>query len=75
MYLITGSAGFIGFHMCNLLLKKNKKVIGIDSLNHYYSDTYKLKRLSILKKYKNFKFHKLIYVTKKKLNIFLTIIK
>ena len=67
MYLITGSAGFIGFHMCNLLLKKNKKVIGIDSLNHYYSDTYKLKRLSILKKYKNFKFHKINLCNKEKI--------
>ena len=36
MIVVTGCAGFIGFHLCNKLLKKNKKVIGIDSLNNYY---------------------------------------
>ena len=56
MYLITGCAGFIGFHMCELLLNKGIKVIGIDNLNKYYSQNLKLKRLSILKKknYLNF---------------------
>tara|TARA_B110000027_G_C16122379_1_gene304065 strand:+ start:5886 stop:6857 length:972 start_codon:yes stop_codon:yes gene_type:complete len=58
MYLVTGCAGFIGFNTCELLLKNNKQVIGIDSLNIYYSQAYKLKRLSILKKYKNFDFYK-----------------
>ena len=43
MYLVTGCAGFIGFHMCNLLLKKNYKVVGIDNLNSYYSVNYKKK--------------------------------
>ena len=58
MYLITGCAGFIGFHMCKLLLEKNYKVIGIDNLNSYYSVKYKKYRLSKLKKDKNFIFHK-----------------
>tara|TARA_B100001175_G_scaffold251358_1_gene218693 strand:- start:3012 stop:3983 length:972 start_codon:yes stop_codon:yes gene_type:complete len=71
MYLVTGCAGFIGFSVCELLLKKNKEVIGVDSLNIYYSKSYKLKRLSILKKYKNFDFHKLdICKTKKLKNLF-----
>ena len=50
MYLITGCAGFIGFHMTNLLLNKGIEVIGIDNLNRYYSKDLKLKRLEILKK-------------------------
>ena len=56
MYLVTGCAGFIGFSVCLSLLKKNKKVIGVDSLNFYYSKGYKLNRLSILKKYSTFEF-------------------
>ena len=43
--LVTGSAGFIGFHLCNMLLDEGYKVIGIDNLNSYYST--KLKRLRL----------------------------
>tara|TARA_E500000178_G_scaffold205142_1_gene202760 strand:+ start:15956 stop:16933 length:978 start_codon:yes stop_codon:yes gene_type:complete len=58
--LITGAAGFIGFHLADEILKKsNSKVIGIDNLNDYYSVRLKKKRISLLKKYKNFKFHKI----------------
>jgi len=58
--LITGAAGFIGFNFSNFLLKKtNIKVIGIDNLNNYYDVSLKKKRLSILKKNKNFQFYKL----------------
>ena len=41
--LITGCAGFIGFHLSNTILKKDKKIkiIGIDNLNNYYSSRYK----------------------------------
>ena len=67
MFLVTGAAGFIGFHMCKLLLQRNIKVIGLDSLNSYYSKSFKLKRLSILKKKKNFKFIKLDLREKSKL--------
>ena len=34
--LVTGSAGFIGFHVSKLLLKNNYNVIGVDNLNNYY---------------------------------------
>ena len=46
--LITGGAGFIGFHLSNLLLDKGYKVIGIDNLNDYYDIRIKEGRLEIL---------------------------
>ena len=49
--LITGCAGFIGFHLCKRLLSKNFCVIGIDNLNSYYDISLKKDRLSELKKY------------------------
>ena len=48
--LITGSAGFIGFHLCHFLLKKKHEVYGLDNLNSYYDVKLKKKRLEILKK-------------------------
>ena len=66
MYLVTGCAGFIGFHMCKLLLKKNYKVLGIDNLNSYYSTKYKKFRISNLKKDKKFVFYKFDLSQKKK---------
>ena len=58
-YLVTGSAGFIGFSLALKLLKNNKTVYGIDNLNRYYDVNLKLSRLKILRKYKNFKFKKI----------------
>ena len=57
--LITGCAGFIGFHISQLFLEKNFKVIGVDNLNNYYDVKLKNKRLSILIRNKNFSFKKL----------------
>ena len=34
--LITGSAGFIGYHVSKLMMKKNHIIIGLDNLNNYY---------------------------------------
>ncbi len=56
--LITGSAGFIGSHLSNELLKKGYQVVGIDNLNAYYSVALKKSRNSKLLKYKNYKFYK-----------------
>ena len=57
--LVTGSAGFIGFNLCNFLLKiKKYKITGIDNLNDYYDVNLKKKRNKILLKYKNYKFLK-----------------
>ena len=68
--LITGIAGFIGFNLGNHLLKNNYKVTGIDNFDEYYSIALKKKRLSILKKNKNFNFVKLDINNKKKLKVF-----
>ena len=48
--LVTGTAGFIGFHLSKKLLELKKKVIGIDNLNSYYSKKLKHERLKLLKK-------------------------
>lgn len=56
--LVTGTAGFIGFHVAKKLLADGHKVIGIDNLNNYYSTKLKHARLDILKKEKNFTFYK-----------------
>ena len=37
MYIVTGCAGFIGFHFSKFLIKKKIKIIGIDNINSYYS--------------------------------------
>jgi UDP-glucuronate 4-epimerase len=57
--LVTGAAGFIGFHVSSLLLKKNFNVYGIDNLNNYYDVNLKLSRLKILKDNNNFYFQKI----------------
>ena len=70
--LITGCAGFLGFHLSKKLLQNKKNSItGIDNLNDYYSVKLKNKRLNILKKNKNFYFKKIDIENKKKLNNFL----
>ncbi len=66
--LVTGAAGFIGMHTCKALLKQKKQVIGIDNINNYYDTELKKKRLKVLKKYKNFKFHKIDLRNFKKIN-------
>ena len=66
--LITGSSGFIGFHLSNFFLKKKIQVHGIDNLNNYYDTNLKKNRLDILKKNKNFFFYKFDLINKSKLN-------
>lgn len=48
--LITGAAGFIGYHTCNYFLKNNHKIIGIDNFNTYYDIKLKRDRVKNLKK-------------------------
>lgn len=56
--LVTGSAGFIGFHTSLALLKKGVQVVGVDNINNYYDPNLKIARNKILKKNKNYKFYK-----------------
>jgi len=57
--LITGAAGFIGFHLSKSLVDDGYEVLGIDNLNDNYDPNLKLARLEQLKPYKNFKFEKI----------------
>jgi len=54
--LITGSSGFIGFHLSQRLLSDGYSVIGIDNMNDYYDVSLKQARLEILKQHHNFQF-------------------
>lgn len=56
--LITGAAGFIGFHLAKSLLDEQYEIIGFDNINNYYDVSLKYARLEILSEYKNFKFIK-----------------
>jgi UDP-glucuronate 4-epimerase len=58
-YLLTGAAGFIGFHTTKLLLSKGHEVVGLDNLNEYYDVTLKRARLAQLEKLPAFRFAKL----------------
>jgi len=57
--LVTGAAGFIGFHLCEKLLEDKQQVLGIDNINNYYDVNLKKNRLKNLLKKKNFKFKKI----------------
>jgi len=53
-YLVTGSSGFIGYHLCKRLLDEGKFVVGIDNQNDYYDVDLKIDRNEQLQKYNNF---------------------
>jgi len=57
--LVTGAAGFIGFHVAQRLLAAGRKVVGLDIINDYYDPRLKEARLEILKRDPNFSFVKL----------------
>ena len=56
--LVTGAAGFIGFHTAKFLLERGEMVVGLDNLNSYYDPALKMSRLAILQKYQGFEFTK-----------------
>ena len=66
--LITGAAGFIGYHLSRSLLKDGAIILGIDNLNNYYDTGLKEQRLKRLKGFKNFTFKKIDLIDEKKLN-------
>lgn len=57
--LLTGAAGFIGFHAAKRLLDDGHRVVGVDNLNDYYPLALKRARLTELESHSNFSFHKL----------------
>ena len=57
--IVTGAAGFIGYHLCKSMIDDGFEVLGIDNLNDYYDPKLKDSRLNQLGKYDNFKFEKL----------------
>ena len=57
--LITGSSGFIGYHLSKSLLDEKHEIMGIDNINDYYSPSLKLDRTKLLKTYQNFTFKKI----------------
>lgn len=67
-YLITGGAGFIGYHLSKKLLEKGCKVIGIDNMNDYYDVSLKESRLQKLEKFNKYTFIKEDISDKNKIN-------
>jgi len=67
-FLVTGAAGFIGFHTTQYLLARGDSVIGIDNLNDYYDPALKEARLLKLKSNSNFSFHKIDIIDKDRIN-------
>lgn len=57
--IVTGVAGFIGFHLAKRLLDLGHEVVGVDNMSAYYDPKIKRKRLSILAESPRFSFHKL----------------
>ena len=57
--LVTGAAGFIGFHVTAALLKRGERVIGVDNLNDYYDVALKQARLDGLARHDSFAFHRI----------------
>ena len=55
--LITGTAGFIGYHVAKALLDRGDEIIGVDNLNKYYDVRLKEARLALLQAKTNFTFH------------------
>ncbi len=66
--LITGAAGFIGYHTCLRFCHEDSFVVGLDNLNEYYDINLKKNRLSTLQKLSNFRFYKADIKDEKKID-------
>ncbi|MEH6991672.1 NAD-dependent epimerase [Neobacillus drentensis] len=66
--VVTGAAGFIGFHLSKRLLAENYHVIGVDNLNDYYDFRLKKERLELLESYEKFKFYQTDLADQESLN-------
>lgn len=58
-YLVTGAAGFIGFHVSCALLQRGDRVVGLDNMNDYYEVSLKEDRLSRLQEFSEFLFYRI----------------
>ncbi len=65
--LVTGAAGFIGFHLAERLLAEGRRVVGLDNLNDYYDPTLKQARLERLEAYENFTFARIDLADRRKM--------
>jgi len=65
--LVTGSAGFIGYHLCSRLIENGNNVVGIDNLNDYYDVKIKIDRLKQIEDKDNFKFLKIDIIDKEEI--------
>jgi UDP-glucuronate 4-epimerase len=54
--IVTGAAGFIGYHVAAALLARGERVVGVDNMNGYYEVSLKDARLALLQKHPNFTF-------------------
>lgn len=66
--LVTGAAGFIGFHLAKRLCHDGYIVVGIDNMNDYYDPRLKESRLDVLKKLESFSFHKIDLLEKERID-------
>ena len=57
--LVTGAAGFIGYHLSKELLENNNQIYGIDNFSTYYDPNLKKDRINQLKSFKNFDFNEI----------------
>ena len=57
--ILTGAAGFVGYHVAEALLLRGDRVIGIDNVNDYYDPGLKRARLGRLSQHRGFSFHRL----------------
>lgn len=62
--LVTGAAGFIGFHLIQKLLDRGDSVVGIDNLNEYYSVSLKQDRLKIIQSHSQFEFYEIDFIAR-----------
>jgi UDP-glucuronate 4-epimerase len=75
LVLVTGAAGFIGFHLSKRLIENGYQVLGLDNLNDYYDITLKESRLTILQALPEFRFEKLDLTNKEEIDLLFSDVK